>query len=50
MEGVFFLELSGLDLTKGRRSWGYKGAIAGTDSKKSPSKDFELLLAPLLYF
>ena len=40
MEGVFFLELSGFDLTKGRRSWGYKGAIAPPDFSRNRSKKF----------
>ena len=40
MEGVFFLELSGFDLTKGRRSWGYKGAIAPPDFSRNRSKTF----------
>jgi hypothetical protein len=39
MDGVFFLELSGFDLTKGRRSWGYyKGAIVPPDFSRNRFK------------
>ena len=41
MEGVFFLELSGFDLTKARRTWCYyKGPIALPDFSRNRIKTF----------